>query len=1166
MTSELAERLKTSLASSYRIERELGGGGMSFVFAAEELALGRKVAIKVLRSDLSVEISIERFKREILFAARLQHPHIVPVLTAGDIDGLPFYTMPFVAGESLILKLSRDGALPVPEAIRLLSGIARALAYAHRCGVLHRDIKPGNVLVLDGTAVVTDFGIAKALLRARGADEPARAEADAAALTQLGTVIGTPAYMAPEQMLADPSSDHRADIYSFGVLAYEMLAGRRPFSASSYPTLLAAHVTEIPAALDDIRTDLPDELVAMVAHCLQKDPRDRPDSADILVAILDGLTAGSSMSGVAAADLPSGVATLASASAVLTGAAARDPIVARASEEAELLASFRMATTDRGLVHAVTGEAGLGKTTLVDYFLARLSGSKGKVRIARGRCSERLAGTEAYLPVLEALETLLAGKSGVFVAREMKSMAPSWYAQVHTASLSDPSITPSSPHARANSSEQMKRQLGSLLLELTRTAPLVLFLEDVHWADASTVDLIAYLADRFDALRLLLIVTYRPSDLMVAKHPFAEVQLNLQSRGSMRETRLMPFTQQDLAEFLSTNYADHRLPDEFIRLLHTRTEGTPLFVVDLMRQLVHRGVVSRRDGAWTLEESLASVEAELPQSIRSVIQRTIERLDEKDRKLLVTASVQGAEFDSAVIALAIGMDSVEAEERLERLDKMHAIVRFVDERVLAKRTPSLRYAFVHNLYQNALYGTLRGSRKVALTAAVAGVMEEHFGDDAAFASQLGMLHMAARQFELAATRFLQASRTATRLFASKEAVLLAQRGLAALETLPDDLERARLELELQLALGVPLTDLHGYTAEGVEHAYLRARDLAARFGNTPSLIPVLHGLYRFYTVRGQLHTAREVVRQLITVTEATGDAKQIFVAHQAMGAPLIHLGEFEDALDHMRRGMAVYDPATDRVTYGTLMPETWIAVALWLLGRPDEALEANRRARETAEKQGNPFAVAYGEGLSAWLQHYRGDAELVRQHARKCIEVARTHDYRQWLALGVMFNAWAMVVLGEETEGLAQLQRGIEAFRRTGAELNLPHFLSLLADAHLRTGDTGAGGAVIDQAIAVAHKNDDRCWEPELHRLRGELLLKAGKREDAEAAFRTAVSLAASQKSRSLELRAAVSLARLARGQDDADVQAILSSAVRHFPDVVRTAELDEARELLATR
>ncbi len=314
----------------------------------------------------------------------------------------------------------------------------------------------------------------------------------------------------------------------------------------------------------------------------------------------------------------------------------------------------------------------------------------------------------------------------------------------------------------------------------------MLFLEDVHWADASTVDLISYLADRFDALHMLLVVTYRPSDLHVSRHPFAEVQLHLHGHGDIRDTRLRAFDQQDLADYLSLHYPDHRLPDEFVALLHSRTEGTPLFVVDLMRQLVNRGVVSQADGAWILDDTVEGVEAELPQSIRSVIQRTVDRLDETDRQLLVAASIQGSEFDSAIVASAIQMDSAAVEERLDRLEKVHAIVRFVDERVLAKRTPSLRYAFAHILYQNTLQTTLRGTRRVALSAAVSEVMEKYYGDDSAQASRLGILHLAALQFDKAAARFLQAARLATRLFASKEAVLLARRGLEALESLPDN--------------------------------------------------------------------------------------------------------------------------------------------------------------------------------------------------------------------------------------------------------------------------------------------------------------------------------------------------------------------------------------------
>ena len=1128
---ELTERLQTGFGGAYRIERQLGGGGMSYVFVADETALGRKVAVKVLRPDLAAEISIERFKREILLAARLQHPHIVPVLTAGEIAGLPYYTMPFVEGESLETRLAREAPLKVRDAARLLAGVARALAYAHRNGVVHRDIKPANILIVDGTAVVTDFGIAKALLRARAQDDDlSDSSGDRLALTQIGTAIGTPPYMAPEQITADPTTDHRADIYSFGVVAFETIAGRRPFLGNTYQALVVAHLSETPTPLDELRDDVPGELAHLVAHCLEKDRDRRPASADELVGVLEAL---------AAADAPvttgSRFVTPVLADAAVTTAASdvapRRPLIARADDERELAASFAFATRERGLVHAVSGEAGLGKTTLVEYFLDTLGAERGRCRIGRGRCSERLAGTEAYLPFLEALEGLLTGRGGALVAHEMRALAPAWYAQVHPFSPSDPTAVRTPPEPRASSSEQMKRQLAALLTELSRTAPLVLSLEDVHWADASTVDLIAYLADRFDAAHMLLLVTYRPSDLMISRHPFADLRLNLQSRDAFRETKLRGFNERDLADYLEDAFPHHEFPAEFIRLVHARTEGTPLFVVDLLRQLADRGVIHAESGAWRLEQSVEAIESELPASVRSVIQRTVDRLDEPDRRLLVAASVQGAEFDSAVIAGAIAMDSSEVEERLDRLERVHAIVRLVDERVLGRKTPSLRYAFAHILYQNTLHATVRATRRIALSIAVADAMHASYGDDPTQASQLGVLRMAARQFDEAARCFLRATQMATRLFASKEAVLLARRGLEAVEMLPEDRERAAIEIELQLALGVPLTDLYGYTAADVERAYSRARELCARLGDTPNLVPVLHGLYRFYTVRGRLHTAREVVQQLITLAERTGDPKHIFVARAAMGPPLIHLGELEAAVEYLRRGIEAYDAGFDRLAFGAFMPEAWLAVAQWLLGRDEEALVANAAAREMAERQKNPFAVAYAESLSAWLHQYRGDAQLVKRHADACIEISRANDYRQWLALGAMFQAWALVVLGEEQRGLAQLSGAIEAFCRTGAELNLPHFLSLLADAYLRTGNISTGLEAIDRAIGVAEKNDDRVWEPELHRLRGALLLEKGDRSGAIAAFERAVAVAVAQKSRSLELRARENLGLVAAGE-----------------------------------
>ena len=274
--SDLVESLTQSLGDSYTFERELLGGAMSRVFVAQDKKLGRRVAVKVLSREVAAEVKTERFRLEIQLAARLSHPHIVPLLQSGELNGILYYTMPYIDGESLRRKIDREGALPIKEGIRILRQVASAVAYAHRNGVVHRDIKPDNVLLSDEFALVADFGVARALSAATEADGDAR-------LTSGGVALGTPAYMAPEQALADPEIDHRADIYAFGILAYEVLTGAPPFKGKSAQATLAAHVVQPPDPIETKREGIPPEVAAIVMACIEKKPADRPQSASDLV-------------------------------------------------------------------------------------------------------------------------------------------------------------------------------------------------------------------------------------------------------------------------------------------------------------------------------------------------------------------------------------------------------------------------------------------------------------------------------------------------------------------------------------------------------------------------------------------------------------------------------------------------------------------------------------------------------------------------------------------------------------------------------------------------------------------------------------------------------------------------------------------------------------------
>jgi serine/threonine protein kinase len=283
---ELLERLQRGLGSTYRVERELGGGGMARIFVATDTTLGRRVVLKVLAPDLAAGLDAERFHREVRLAASLQHPHVVPLHAAGQVDGLLYYTMPFVAGESLRHRLDREGPLPLDEVVRLLREVTDALGFAHRRGIIHRDLKPANILLEEGHALVADFGIAKALVAATGGTTTG-ATHTTGTLTSTGLVLGTPVYMAPEQAANDQSMDHRADLYALGCLAYELLTGRPPFQASSVRGLITAHLIEPPTPVTVHRPKVPPALASLVMGLLAKDPDQRPQTAQEVLRALE---------------------------------------------------------------------------------------------------------------------------------------------------------------------------------------------------------------------------------------------------------------------------------------------------------------------------------------------------------------------------------------------------------------------------------------------------------------------------------------------------------------------------------------------------------------------------------------------------------------------------------------------------------------------------------------------------------------------------------------------------------------------------------------------------------------------------------------------------------------------------------------------------------------
>jgi TolB-like protein/predicted ATPase len=842
--------------------------------------------------------------------------------------------------------------------------------------------------------------------------------------------------------------------------------------------------------------------------------------------------------------------------------------VGRQKELAELGRAFESAAAGQGLFLCVTGEPGIGKTTLVEDFLSELAATGRPYALARGRCSERLAGTEAYLPFVEALESLLHG-DGEAAARVMKTTAPNWYAEVSPPAAQDSSLARALAESKAATQERLKRELGAFLQQLSHLRPLLLFFDDLHWADASTVDMLAYLGGKCAGMRALLVFTYRPTDLMVGQHPFGPVKLDLQARGVCRELALEFLTRPDLDRYLALQFPEHCFPEEFAALVHARTEGSPLFMADLLRYLRDRQVLTLEQDRWTLRESVPDLQRDLPESVRGMIQRKIDQLGEDDRRLLVVASVQGYEFDCAVVARVLERDAAEVEERLDELDRVHAFVRMVREQEFPDRTLTPRYRFVHALYQNALYASLRPTRRALLSAAMAQALLGYYGEKSVdVAAELALLLEAARDFAQASDYFLEAARNAARVFANQEAVVLARRGIELLASLPDTPERARKELALQITLGPALFATKDWTAPEVEMAYTRAHVLCRDLGESPDLFPALWGLFLFRIARGEIQTALNQGGQLLGLAQRAQDPALLLQAHHALGPTYTLVGDWASARTHLDQAIAHYDPGEHRThafLYGGHDPCVcclgFAAKSLWMLGYPEQALGRGREALALARELGHPASLAHAQLSVAILHQFRRDVSETLELAEALQALAADQGLLFYLAGGSVLRGWALVERGSSSEGMAQIRQGFDTGGATRAHWRA-YSLALLAESCGKVGNITEGLTALAEALTVVEETGIRIYEPEMHRLKGEFLLALDpeKVADAEACFRQAAAIARRHQAKSLELRATISLARLWQQQGrGSEAHAALAAVYDTYTEGLTTPDLVDA-------
>jgi predicted ATPase len=1146
------DRRAPPLVDGYEILDALGRGGMGSVYEALQLSLQRRVAMKFLPAEcIRDPVWLGRFQREAQTASAFNHPNICTIYDTGESAGRPFLSMELIQGRTLAALINQRR--PIEEVSGLIRQAARALAAAHAAGVVHRDVKPENVMVRDdGIVKVLDFGLARRVPTA-STERLAVSVAD----TDPGVWIGTPLYMSPEQARAEPV-DAATDIFSLGTVFYELVTGTHPFRAESKVGILQAVITREPVPPSRLNPEIPASLEALIQRMLIKSPSLRPTAVEVEETL---------------SNLFATVAGRAGDRATITR---RQPTVGRRDEWAALRTGFEQAAGGRGLLLCVTGEPGLGKTTLVEGFLEDLSANGQSWSLARGCCSERLAGAEAYLPFLEALDSLLQGEDGASAAQMMRLLAPTWYVHLAPLTTDDAPESRALAQAREASQERRKRELGVFLQELSRRRPVVVFLEDIHWADPSSVDLLAYLGSKCATLRLLLLLTYRPSDLLRNQHPFGPVKLELQGKGICREIALPFLSRDDFDRYLALIFSGHQFPEEFATVLYARTEGNPLFMVDLLQHLRDRGVIVQQDDRWTLVRAVPDFQRELPESVRGMIHRKVEHLSAADRQLLMAASVQGPEFDSAVVAHVLGQAAAEVEERLDVLERVNVFVRRIREQTFPDRTLTVRYGFVHVLYQNALYAALQPTRKAEWSAATADALSRHHGEKtASIAAELIPLFEAARDHQRAADYCLIAARNAARVFAHHEAVELARRGLTLLQSVADTPERARCELPLLVTLGIQLQFGQGYAAPEVELLYARARALHEQVPDVLPLFSIVWGLWMLYEVGGEPQKSRELGEQLLSLAEGIQDPDQLIRARQALTVTCLCLGEPAAAVEHMSQGIALYDARRDSShvqLYGqdsAGVGEAFGAVALWLLGYPEQAVQCSRDALALARDSSQPSTFVLAFHFAAILHQYRREGAAVLENAENAIATATEHGLSFWLPGGSVMRGWALADQGEHANGIAEARRGLASHGAAGAGTYTTYFLGVLADALYGADRTEEGLAAIDQALARMEENGERYHGAELHRLKGEFLLQRqasteSAEREAEASFYQAVAIARQQQARSLELRALMSLTRLLKQQNrQAEVRPLLSECYDWFTEGFDTPDLRDAKALL---
>jgi class 3 adenylate cyclase/predicted ATPase len=834
------------------------------------------------------------------------------------------------------------------------------------------------------------------------------------------------------------------------------------------------------------------------------------------------------------------------------------PFIGREDELHLILNRWGQVRNGEGQVMHVVGEAGIGKSRLVQRFREQIAGTphiwvdcaaaalhqntpfymvadliqQGIRWRGEQTAEEQIAGLEASL-----------GLARVELREAVPLLAP----------LINLEVPAKYSPLQIPADQQRKRLLATITawaLGTARIQPLVIAAEDLHWADPSTLEVIQLLAEQGPTVPLLLICTARPE--FRAPWPLrAHHTVMTLNRLSARNVREMVASVAAQMAFSAT---------DTVEAVVERSGGVPLFVEELTRFVLERG-----DDAQTLRQ--------IPATLEDSLMARLDRLSDAAREVAQVASVIGNEFSWGLLSAVAAMDDEKLEQALEKLAA-------ADLLLAQGIAPEASYRFRHALIQDAAYQSLLRSRRRQYHGRIAAVLRESFPETANANPELIAVHYTeAGLTEHAVPFWLRAGQVALERSANQEAIRHLTRGLELQKSLPESAQQLEQEILLQTTLGTVLIATKGFASPEVERAYIRARSLCERAGGVHSLLPVvLFGLWVFYTASARHKAARGLGEQCLSLAVNAQEPALLLEAHHALGVTLLNFGEFASGLEHLEQGIAIYDHARHAslaFVYGQnsgMVCLSHAAWALWFLGYPDQALKRNQQALALARKVSHPYSSVTASDFAAWLFQICRYPQAVEEQADAAIALSTEHDFGFYGPMGMILRGSALTQLGAVKDGIRQMREGLSAFRATSAEIMLPYFLAMLAEAYGEAGQPEDGLSMLAEAQAAVDTTRECWWEAEIYRLRGELTLKQScpqtlkseHQTNAANCFYQALTIARGQGAKSLELRAAMSLSRLRRLQGKTEeARCRLAEIYSRFSEGFETPDLCEAKAIL---